>query len=232
MERPSQVSPRFLGRMVGVGYLVLLAAGFDLFAVVGRLVRSDAATAAARIQSHANVFLAGFAAALLGSAAYVVVTALLYRLYEPVNRTLSLTAAFLSLTGCVVQAFGLVFHYAPIFVLGGEPYLGAFSPAQRQALALIFLRCYVEAYNISLVFFGFYLLTLGYLTFRSTFLPRWLGVMVALGAGWTVYLYPPLARAISPYVLLSSVGELLLVVWLAVKGVDERRWHEAAGAQG
>jgi hypothetical protein len=68
------------------------------------------------------------------------------------------------------------------------------------------------------------------LTFLSTFLPRWLGVLVALGAGWLVFLYPPLARVSSRYTALASIGEVLLVLWLAVKGVDEERWHEQAGS--
>jgi hypothetical protein len=55
-------------------------------------------------------------------------------------------------------------------------------------------------------------------------------VVVALGAGWLVFLYPPLARATSRYVVLASLGEVLLVLWLSVKGVDEKRWHEQATA--
>jgi hypothetical protein len=80
------------------------------------------------------------------------------------------------------------------------------------------------------VFFAFYLLQLAYLTFRSTFLPRWLGVLVALGGGWLVFLYPPLARVTSRYTALASIGEVLLVLWLAVRGVDEEGWHEQAGS--
>lgn len=227
---PRVFRPKFMGRMVGVGYLVLTASGFDLFYVLAKLyVRADAAATAANIKAHEGLFLAGFAAALIGVASYLVVTALLYRLYEPVNRTLSLCAALFSLTGCVIQAIALVFHLMPLLVLADRPYLRAFTLDQRQALALVLLLSYGQAYNISLVFFAFYLLQIGYLTFRSTFLPRWLGVLVALGAGWLVFLYPPLvARATSRWVVLASLGEVLLVLWLAVKGVDEKRWHEQA----
>ncbi len=241
MEGLSQTSPRvvapsFLARMVAVFYLVLLVSGFDMFFVFGKLVvRGDAAATAANILAHQATFMAGFAAAALGVAAYLVVTALFYRLFEPVNRTLSLCAAFFSLTGCIVQAFALVFHLAPLLVLnlrgGDHAYLSAFQPEQLQALALVVLNSYAQAYDISLVFFGFYLLQIGYLTARSSFLPRWLGVIVALfGVGWLAFLYPPLARALWPYIVLSSLGELLLVVWLAVKGVDDQRWREQAAA--
>ena len=233
MAQIAQVSPRLMGRMVAVCYFVLALAGFDLFFVLPRIVvRGNAAATATNILSHVGMFLAGSAAALLGVAAYLVVTALWYRLYEPVNRTLSLSAAYFSLTGCIIQAVAVVFHLVPWMILVDKPYLSTFKPEQVQALALFFLNLYGQTYNLSLVFFSFYLLQIGYLTYRSTFLPRWLGVVVALGVGWLAFLYPPLARALSPYVGLSSVGELLLIGWLAVKGVDEQRWYEQAAAAG
>ncbi len=232
---PRVVAPTFLARMVAVFYLVLMVSGFDMFFVLRKLVvRGDAAATAGNILAHQAMFMAGFAAAALGVAAYLAVTVLFYRLYEPVNRTLSLCAAFFSLTGCIVQAFALVLRLAPVVVLlrgGDHAYLSAFQPEQLRALALLFLNLYGRAYEVSLVFFGFYLLQIGYLTARSSFLPRWLGVMVALfGAGWLAFLYPPLARALSVSIVLSSLGEGLLVLWLAVKGVDDQRWREQAGA--
>jgi len=221
--------PKFAGRMVGVCYLVLTASGLDLFYVLPKLlVRGNAAATAANIKAHEGLFLAGFSAALIGVASELVVTALFYRLYEPVNRTLSLCAALFSLTGCVIQAVGLIFHLIPMILLADQPYLSAFTPAQRETLALVLLNSYGKAYNISLVFFAFQLLQIGYLTFRSTFLPHWLGVLAAFGAGWLVFLYPPLGRSLWPYVALSSVGEILLVLWLLVKGVNSQKWTEQA----
>lgn len=233
MDPISRTSPRLIGRIVGVCYLVLLLSGFDMFYVFGKVVLPNDATAtAANLHAHEGLFLAGFAVALLGVAAYLVVTALFYMLFEPVNRTLSLTVAFFSLTGCVIQAVALIFHLIPLVLLEDQPYLTAVTPAQRETLALVLLNSYGKAYNISLVFFAFQLLLISYLTYRSTFLPRWLGVLVALGAGWLAFLYPPLARALWPYIALSSVGEVLLILWLLVKGVDEQRWKEQADAAG
>lgn len=170
MERITDASPRvfrpkFMGRMVGVGYLVMTASGFDLFYVLAKLyVRGDAAATAANIKAHEELFLAGFAAALIGVASSLVVTALFYHLYEPVNRTLSLCAALFGLTGCVIQGVALIFHLMPVLILADQPYLHALTLDQRQALALLLLLSYGQV------------LQLAYLTFRSTFLPRWLGV--------------------------------------------------------
>ncbi len=86
----------------------------------------------------------------------------------------------------------------------------------------------------SLVFFGFYCLLIGYLIFRSTFLPRILGVLMAFaGLGWLTFLSPPLANYLSPYILAPGIlGEGALTLWLLVMGVNVQRWKERASAAG
>lgn len=80
----------------------------------------------------------------------------------------------------------------------------------------------------SLVFFGFYCLLIGYLIFRSTFLPRILGVLMAFaGLGWLTFLSPPLANHLSPYIFAPGIlGEGALTLWLLVMGVNEQQWKE------
>jgi hypothetical protein len=84
------------------------------------------------------------------------------------------------------------------------------------------------------VFFGLHCLLVGYLIFRSTFLPRILGVlMVFAGLGWLTFLWPPLARDLAPYNLMPGmIGEGLLILWLLIFGVDEQRWRGEATAAG
>jgi hypothetical protein len=84
----------------------------------------------------------------------------------------------------------------------------------------------------NLVFFGFYCLLIGYLIFRSTFLPRILGALMAFGGlGWLTFLSSPLANHLSPYNLAPGIlGEGALTLWLLVAGVNEERWKEQASA--
>jgi hypothetical protein len=84
-----------------------------------------------------------------------------------------------------------------------------------------------------LLFFGPYCLLLGYLIFRSTFLPRILGVLMVLaGLGWLIFLSPPLAKYLSLYLeILGVLAEGLLMLWLLVKGVNVQRWKEQAGVR-
>jgi len=81
-------------------------------------------------------------------------------------------------------------------------------------------------------FFAFYCLLIGYLIWRSTFLPRFLGVLMALaGTGYLAYFWAPLAKMLFPYdVIPGAIGEWTLTVWLLVKGVNEARWQEQARA--
>jgi len=108
-ERIAEASPRSLARMAGVFYLLtILTGGFALVFVSGRLVvYGDAAATATNILAHEPLFRLGFAADLIMAACYIVVTLLLYDLLKPVNRSVSLLAAFFGLVGCAVSLFGL-----------------------------------------------------------------------------------------------------------------------------
>ncbi|PYT60714.1 MAG: hypothetical protein DMG35_10635 [Acidobacteria bacterium] len=182
MGRIAEASPRFKARMAGVFYLLNILTGALALFVSGR---------------------SGFAAILIATSCYVVVTLLFYDIFKPVDRSLSLIAALFSLVGCAVGALSL-FHLAPSHIPN------------------------------SLVFFGCYCLLIGYLIFRSTFLPRILGALMAIGGlGWLTFLSPPLADYLCPYNLAPGIlGEGSLTLWLLVTGVNVERWKEQASAAG
>jgi Domain of unknown function (DUF4386) len=180
MEGVAEASPRPGARITGAVYLLyfLTAVSAEVFVGWGRLVLFDAV----------NLFADAF---------YIAVTLLFYYLFKPVNKGLSLLAAFFSLLGCANDVLGLL-NLAP--------------------------------YKInSLVFFGPYCILLGYLIFRSTFLPRILGVLMAFaGLGWLIFL-SPLANYLSTYLkVIGFLAEMSLMLWLIVKGVNVQRWKEQA----
>jgi hypothetical protein len=215
----------------GFYVLMFVSGGLAVFARRGLIVSGDAATTAAKILAHESMYLLGFAGDLLVVATYVAVTALFYRMLKPVNRSVSLIAAFFGLLGCAVQGFACVFQLAPLTVLGGARYLGVFKVEQLQALAYMFLKLYSQAYGIALVFFGFFCLLTGYLILKSTFLPRILGgFMMLAGLSWLTFLWPPFAAKYFSYIVSGAVGEGLLTLWLLVKGVDAERWKAQADA--
>ncbi|MGZ6315922.1 MAG: DUF4386 domain-containing protein [Anaerolineales bacterium] len=217
--------------MAGVLYLIAgMTFSYADGSVGGKIVvYSDGAATAHNILANEMLFRLGFAAALISAVCYITVTLLLYDMFKPVNRSVSLLAAFFSLMGCTIQALSSLFHLAPLVVLGGEQYLGL------QALALTFLRLRAQASSIYMVFFGWYCLLIGYLIFRSTFLPRILGVFMAIaGLSYQLFLSPPLASYLFPYVVkpAGALGELSLILWLLVIGVNAQRWKEQASTAG
>jgi hypothetical protein len=233
MGRIAEVSPRPSARITGIVYfLYFLTAVLGEFFLKGLVVDGDAAATANNLLAHQPLFRLGLATGLIATTCYIAVTALFYGLFKPVNRSLSLLAAFFGLVGCAITAFGSLFQIAPLFVLGGAQYLSVFNVEQLRALALMFLQLNTQTAHICLVLFGFYDLLIGYLVFKSTFLPRFLGVLMALaGSGWLTFLYPPLANSLSPYILvLGFLAELSLMLWLLVKGVNVQRWKQQTSA--
>lgn len=233
MIQPNAGAPRPTGRLTGTVYLLYFLAAIlgELF-LKGIVVDGGAAATATNILAHQSLFRLGLATGLIATALYIAVTALFYGLFKPVNRSLSLLAAFFSLLGCAVTTFGSLFQLAPLVLLGGRQYLSVFNLQQLRALALMFLELNDQAANIYLVIFGFYDLLIGYLIFRSTFLPRILGALMALaGLGWLTFLSPAFANHLSPYnLVLGFLAELSLMLWLLVKGVNAQRWKEQPSA--
>jgi hypothetical protein len=222
--------------MAGICQLMeAVTAAFGEVIIPGKLVvAGNAAATAANILEHERLFWLGFVLSLIGVAFHIAWALLMYELLKPVNRSLSRLAAFVILVGCAIQALTSLLYLAPLIILQGSSSLSAFTPEQLQALALVFLRLNDYAFQIYLVFFGAWCLLIGYLIFRSTFLPRILGVLLAIsGLGWVTYVYPPLAHSVYPFIVAASaLGEIPLELWLIVMGVNAQRWKEQASAAG
>jgi len=176
----------------------------------------------------------GFAFSLIAVAFHLVWAFLFYDLFKSVNRSVSLLATFVILVGCAVQAVTCLLYLAPLLFLQAGSSLSAFTPHQLQDLSLMFLNLNALAFQIYLVFFGLWCVLIGYLIFRSTFLPRILGVLLAIdGVGWMLYLSPPLANQLFPLIAVASgLAEIPLMLWLLIVGVNTGRWKEQADAAG
>jgi hypothetical protein len=227
-------SPLLKARIAGACQLLEgITATFGEVIVPGRLVvAGNAAATAANILGHERLYWLGFASSLIGVVFHIVWAFLLYELLRPVNRSLSLLAAFVILVGCAIQGVTCVLYLAPWVALKSGNSLSAFTPEQLQALALMGFKLSDYAFDVFLVFFGFWCVLIGYLIFRSTFLPRVLGVLLTIsGLGWIVYLSPSLANQLFPFIAAASaLGEIPLELWLIVRGVNAQRWKEQASA--
>lgn len=217
-------------RLAGLFYFIHFVIGaIALFLTKTIVVPGDAAATVANVAQHQSLYRLGFAAHLLVPSSYVVVTALLYHLFREVNETVSLTATFFSLLGCAVLSASCIFYLAPSLL----HFTGQTSSAtldQQRDLTMLFLNLHGQGFNSSNAFFAFYCLLLGWLIFRSRFMPRALGILVTVaGFGWLAFMWPPFARALSPYVLAPGVvGEGSLTLWL----IFARSWHAPGEVSG
>jgi hypothetical protein len=225
----------FYARIAGMLYLLIIAAGLFAEALVRNrlVVPGDAAATASNITDHPFMFRLGIAADLFTFVCAVALTGILYVLLKPVNRNAALLMLGFNLVQDAIGGLNALNAYRPLQLLGGAAYLNVFSRQQLEAMALLSLNTHSVGFAVALMFFGCSCVALGYLTFTSGFLPRALGVLMAIaGACYltnsaALILSPRLASILFPSILVPAfIGELSFAVWLTVKGVHVARWQE------
>ena len=217
-------------KAVGVLLLVsLVAGGFGEAYVPSKIiVANDAAATVANIRNFDFLYRLGFAAFLAESLADVTLALILYVLLKPVNKQLSLLAAFFGLMAPALFACAELFYFAPNLIMRVGP-MSAFSTDQVNALILLSLRFYGFAGMILTAYYGLAWVIRGYLMFRSGYLPKFLGLLMGIGgAGFItrnfLLIFAP-AYASPLLLALMFPGGLLLMVWLLVKGIDTMQWN-------
>ncbi len=222
-------------RIAGVLFLLsLVAGGFGEAYVPSKLIVSaDPAATAANIRNFDFLYRLGFAAFLIESLCDTALALLLYVLLKPVSRELSLLAAFFGLMATATFAFAELFYFAPVLILG-RSYLNTFSPDQINSLALLSIKFYGYAGMILTAYYGMAWIVRSCLIFRSGYLPKFLGVLMAIGGigfvvrNFLLILAP--AYASDVLLMLMFPGGLIMTVWLLVKGVDVPKWNAKVNA--
>ena len=228
-------SPVLQARMAGgLWWLCILAGIVGFIAGAPLIVANDAAATAANILTKESLFRLGFAADLISGLSYLGVTVFIYYVLKAVSRSLSTLAAFFGLAGVAIGAASWVIHLTPLLLLHDQ-YPSAFTTSQLQAMSLFALKLQLQVFPIAMVFFGIQCISIGYLVARSTFLPRILGVLLAIGgtcyviASFANFLIPSFGPRLVLFIMpVAFIGEGSLGLWLLVKGVNEQRWFEQA----
>lgn len=225
-----EISPRGKARLTGLFYLLTIAFAGIGTSIENRLINlGDAGATASNILAHGALLRTGWAAYLIEMACNIVVTALLYDLLKPVNKSVSRLAVYFALVAIIIKTMSRFFLIAPFFLLG-QGVLSPFAGPQGVALSFAFLHVNAQGAGLAMVFFGFYAILVGYLIIRSTFLPRvlgWLGVIG--GLGWLTFLWLPLGlRYAGIITLVALIGAAAKIGWLLIVGVNEERWKAQA----
>jgi hypothetical protein len=245
MNRLDGKRARFVARIGGVLYLVIIAIGTVGQAVVqGRIVvPGNAAATAANLRSMEWLWRLGVAGEAVLLMCATALGLILYVLLRRVGHDLALAAAFFNLVTIAIEGVAAVFLAMALAPLSGAAFLEGFGPAQLEAMAILAIRSHAVGFGLALVFFGVECVILGYLIYRTGYLPRSIGVLMAIAGvcyvvnSFALLLSPPLANRLFPAILIPAlIAELSLALWLLVKGVDAEKWDrhghsaEPAGA--
>ncbi|MFQ5549395.1 MAG: DUF4386 domain-containing protein [Woeseia sp.] len=234
-DQASDVLPRLQARIAGFLYLIIIVAGAVGYTTHSSLiVWNDAASTASNILASAQLWRLSSLVMLIMLASDVGVAAIFYLLFKPVNRTLSLVGCAFRLILVAVIAVAILFRYLALY-LSNDTASTAIGINQSQALVILSVRLFEQGFTVALVFFGFHCLAIGWLILRSSFLPRFLGVLLLISG--VLYLCDSTRVLVFPMVALpfdilipSYISEIVLCLWLIVVGVNAGKWKEQAGA--
>ena len=202
------------------------------------VVPGDAARTAQNITTNDLLFRLGFVAYITEALTDIALTFLLYVLLRPVRANLAFSSVLFRLMATATFAFGEIFYFAQTLILKGDTYLNTFSTQQLQTLALLSFNIYNAAGSLSTIFYGTGSIILGYLIWRSRYLPRIIGALWVIGGmGFVIStLLFFIAPAYTSFLLMLPMIVALVVLgaWLLVKGVNLASWseHEALAAHG
>lgn len=232
-NRIADLSLNKTARVAGFGLLIMAFLGIfaNFFVFTDLIIPGDAAATANNIIASEGLFRVGIISFIIVLLCDVVVAWALYVVLKPVNKSLSLLAAWFRLVYSAIHGIALLNLIIALQLLSGHDYLNVFETDQLHGLALLFLSGHKYGFLIGLVFFGFHLLVLGYLVFKSGYFPRILGILlVAASLGYLIdsfanFLLPNYTNYETIFLLIAAVpsviGEVSLCLWLLVKGVKQ-----------
>jgi hypothetical protein len=235
--RADEFSPQRYARIAGLLYLIVIAGGVFAELVVRQrlVVPNDAAATAHNILAHEQLFRWGFAAELIPGLCNMGLAVIFWELFKVVNRRAALLVVFCTLAGTAIESAALLHHFEPLILLQRGLALGV-DPHLLQAQAYMALRMQSIGFAVALTYFGIYCLAIGYLIFRSGFLPRVIGVLLAfeglcyLANSFVDFLAPGFAGPVFAVLMVSGLAEVVFCLWLLVKGVNVVKWRESASA--
>jgi len=221
---------RNLGRVVGLWYLSLVLFGpLTLLYIPNKLfVHGDAAATATNIAAHQLLFRVGMVADLFGSIVLIFLVFAFYRLFKDVDQQL---AVWLVITGgvmpAVLQLVNFVNDAGALMVAQGPGFLSVFDKPQRDALVLLFVQLREHQITAAEILWGVWLFPMGALTYKSGFLPRFIGVWLIInGIAYVVLcvsrvMLPEYSDKLFIYLQPALFGELVIMLWLVIKGAGQ-----------
>jgi len=223
------ISNKSLARIAGFCYLVVIATGLfsEVFVRQTLRVTNDALTTAHNIQTNEMLFRWGVVADLINFIVGIPTILIIYNFFKKSNKILLQIALTLVIIQTAIIAVNLLNQITPLLLLANETYLNTFQQSQLATLSLLSLNIQSQGYAIGLVFFGFYCILIGFVIYKTSAMPRVIGVLYAIAGlcylinSFTMFLSKGFANPIFVYLAIPIfIGELSLCLWLLLKGID------------
>jgi hypothetical protein len=221
-------SPQRTARVAAFVFLIIFFLGMstELFIRPGMIVPGDAAATVKNIAASESLFRLSLVSDLIRLTLLMLLPLILYKLLNPVNKTIAALMVIFSLVSVPISMLNELNHFAVLLLSSGAGYLTVFKADQLNALVMFFLELRKYGTFIPQVL-SFWVFLLGYLVFKSGFLPRILGVLLMLaGLCYTVsavlfLLFPNFDAMILG--LFAFIAESLFYLWLLIKGVKAQK---------
>ena len=231
-------STRNPGRFAGMLYLLTSIVGFFAMGYVpGKLIVHGNATATANnISASETLFRLGIAGQLIGMAGFIFVALALYDLLKGVNQRHAWLMVLLIVVSIPIAFLNELNSIAALVLVRGADFLSILEKPQREALAMLFLKLHGQGLVVAEIFWGLWLFPLAVLVDRSRFLPRFLGVWLALaGFAWVILsltsvVLPQYQDKVNTYSQPAFFGEIAFMLWLVIKGAKPPALEAAASA--
>jgi Domain of unknown function (DUF4386) len=234
ITRSVEQSPRLRARVAGLLYLIGSVAGvFGILYGPSLLVPGDASATASNILANASLFRMSIVSALLDQMVFILVALALYQVLKSVNQNMAVLMVIFLLLSVPIAMLNELNNVAVLSLLSGADSLKVFTAAQLHALAPFFLDLHALGLNIAFLVGSLWFFPMGYLVFKSGFLPKMLGVLLLMNG--FAYLIDSFAALLFPtlnvnLVLFTGWVEVVFALWLVIRGVNVERWEKSAGA--
>lgn len=227
------------GRFAGLLYVLTSVVGFFAMGYVPRrlIVHGDATATAANIAAHSMLYRLGIAAEVIGQTGFIFVALALYELFKGVHRKQTSLMVILIVVSIPIALVNELNALAALIVARGADFLSVLEKPQRDALALLFVDLHSHGFGVAELFWGLWLFPLALLVYRSRFLPRFLGVWLALaGVAWVVLslasiVLPQYQRAVYAASQPAILGEVVFMLWLVIRGAKPRADATGTGVE-
>jgi len=230
--RSTETSPLVYARIAGVLYLFIAVSGIfnGMFGPSSLIVLGDAAITANNIMASESIFRLGIVNDLIAQTVGILLVLVLYKLLKPVNKNQALLMVIFALVGIPIVMLNLLNQFAAQLLLSGANYLTVFAADQLQALVMLFLNLDEHGFFIAHIFWGLWLFPMGYLVYKSGYIPRILGILLIIaGFGYLIdfvtFFFVP---SFGPIKMFTFIGEVLFPLWLLIKGVNVEQWEKRA----